>query len=221
MPPPAAAPRRRGWIAPALAVLVAAVVAVVVIGGGSPSSDDAAPDGSPGSSTTSSESIPDPVHIESDAPTYATLDELVAASDLVVRARVTVTERGRVFGDPEEQGGDAIQSRLVGLEVAEVLAGAEPPPEFYVEEEGWLLDGAPLIVDGLAPSAEGDDAIWFLVDPTDASDEASALITVNAQGRYVVVDGGLVGAEGDDPLVARIEAISPDQLAQQVRAAAG
>lgn len=33
-----------------------------------------------------------------------------------------------------------------------------------VEEEGWLADGKPLVVDGAAPSTQGDVGIWFLVE---------------------------------------------------------
>ena len=147
------------------------------------------------------------MEIESDSPTYATLDQLLAATDLVVRARVTSTERGRVFGEPGEE--TALESRLVALEVTEVLRGAEPPAEFLVEEEGWLLDGSPLIVDGLVPSAEGDDAIWFLVDPSTDTQEPTPFVTVNAQGRYLVVDGALIGADGTDPLVGRLPPSAP------------
>lgn len=207
--------RARGWVPPVLALVVAGVLAVVLVAGGGGSSDAPSGDGGTGSTTTRA---PAPVGIESDSPTYATLDELLATTDLVVRARVTSTERGRVFGEPGEE--NAIESRLVALEVTETLRGAEPPPQILVEEEGWLVsDGAPLIVDGLVPSATGDDAIWFLVDPSEDPQEAAPFVTTNAQGRYLVVDGRLVGPDGDDPLVARIEALTPEELEAAVRAA--
>lgn len=199
-----AAARARGWVPPVLALVVAGVLAVVLVAGGG--SDE--PGGGPAPTTATTE--PGPVRIESDSPAYATLDELLAASDLVVRARVTSTDRGRVFGEPGEE--TALESRLVALEVTETLRGEEPPPEILVEEEGWLLDGSPLIVDGLAPSATGDDAIWFLVDPSEDATEATPFVTVNAQGRYLVVDDRLVGPDGDDPLVTRIEAMTPTAL---------
>lgn len=204
--------RSRTWVAPLVAVVVAGVLAVVLVVGGSSAERDQSPGDGPTSSTTE----PPPVAVESDAPAHATLAELVAASDLVVRATVTSVERGRVFGDPGQEG--AIESRLVGVEVTEVLHGEEPPPEFLVEEEGWLLDGSPLIVDGLAPSVVGTDVIWFLVDPTDT--EPAPFVTVNAQGRYTVDGDALVGADGDDPLVARVETLTPTDLEAQVRAAA-
>ncbi len=207
-----AASRVRGWVPPVVALVVAGILAAGLVAGGGSSSD-----GEAGGGGTSTTSTPAPVDISSDSPAYATLDELLAASDLVVRARVTSTERGRVFGEPGED--TALESRLVGLEVTEVLRGAEPPAEVLVEEEGWLLDGSPLIVDGLVPSATGDDAIWFLVDPSDDPDEPAPFVTTNAQGRYIVVDGELVGADGDDPLVGELEALGPEGLQDAVRAA--
>lgn len=210
-----ASSRSRAWIPPVVAVVVAAVLAGVLLagGGGSPS-DDGGGGGDDGAESTSP-AEPPPVDIASDSPAYATLDELLAASDLVVRARVTSTERGRVFGEPGEA--TAIESRLVALEVTETLRGPEPPAEILVEEEGWLLDGSPLIVDGLVPSAAGDDAIWFLVDPSDDPQEASPFVTTNAQGRYLVVDGTLLGPDGDDPLVLRIEQLGPTALEDAIR----
>ncbi|HEX7131468.1 MAG TPA: hypothetical protein VF228_02790 [Iamia sp.] len=205
-----AASRSRGWVPPVVALVVAAILAVVLVAGGGGSSDD------PVADETSTMATPRPVDISSDSPAYATLDELLAATDLVVRARVTSTERGRVFGEPGEE--TALESRLVALEVTETLRGTEPPSEFLVEEEGWLLDGSPLIVDGLVPSATGDDAIWFLVDPSTDTQEPTPFVTTNAQGRYLVVDDTLIGPDGDDPLVTRIEALTPDELEDAIRA---
>lgn len=201
--------RGRGWVAPALALVVAGVLAVTLVAGGG--SDDR-----PIAGTTTT-TTPDPVRIESDSPAYATLGELLAATDLVVRARVTSTDRGRVFGEPGEE--TALESRLVALEVTETLRGTAPPAEILVEEEGWLLDGSPLIVDGLVPSATGDDAIWFLVDPSEDPQEPTPFVTTNAQGRYLVVDGALVGADGPDPLVAELTAMTPEELERAIRSA--
>jgi hypothetical protein len=197
-----------------VALIVAALLAVVLVSGGSGSGSGSGDPASDGSTATAS-TEPAPVDIASDSPTYATLDELLAASDLVVRARVTSTERGRVFGEPGEE--NAIESRLVGLEVTETLKGAEPPPEILVEEEGWLLDGAPLIVDGLVPSATGDDAIWFLVDPSDDPQEPTPFVTTNAQGRYLIVDDTLIGADAQDPLIQRLESLTPEALETAIR----
>ena len=103
--------------------------------------------------TTTTTVEPQPVAVTSDAPRVATLAELVASADVVVRGEVTATERGRLFGEP---GAGAVESRLVTLRVDEVLAG-EAPPEgpLVVEEEGWLEDGTPIVVDGAPPSTGG------------------------------------------------------------------
>ena len=142
----------------------------------------------------------DAVQVTSDSPRYGTLDELIAAADLVVRGEVIATERGRWFGDGAT--GPRIQSRLVTLAVHEVLAGSPPDGvgadgtgSLLLEEEGWLEDGSPIVVDGAAPSAVGDAGVWFLVDPGD--DTADAWIVVSAQGRRL--------GEVDD-LVARLRA---------------
>ena len=75
-----------------------------------------------------------------------------------------------------------------------------------------------MVVDGAAPSAVGDEGIWFLVDPGD--DTTDALIVVNAQGRYLVDGDHLTGAEGGDALVAVLTGGSLDGLADRIRSAA-
>ena len=159
-------------------------------------------------------SEPVPVAVTSNAPRVGTLPELVASADLVVRGSVTGIDRGRMFGEP---GAGAVESRLVTIRVDEVLAG-EPPPEaaVVVEEEGWLDDGTPIVVDGLAPSELGDDGIWFLVDV--GTDELPVHVVVSAQGRYLVDDGALIGAEGNDPLVADLAARTPTDLVAAITA---
>lgn len=186
-------------VGPILAVVVAGVAAVGLTRG---DDDDAPP------------ALPEPVAVTSDAPRLASLEALVAASDVVVRAEVVTTEHGRVFGDP---GGERIESRLVTLDVAEVLVGdASVEGTLVVEEEGWLEDGAPLIVDGAAPSNVGDDGVWFLVDVGDA--DLPIYVVVSAQGRYLVDEGALSGAAGDDSLVDELVNLSVEELTTRIGA---
>ncbi len=207
--------RRPRWAValPAAAVVAAIVVAFLALGDA-----DHDPDGAGASGTASSASLPaDAVAVSSDAPAADSLAELVDGADLVVRAEVVATERGRWFGD----GGDGarIQSRLVTLRVTDVLAGRAPAaPTLLVEEEGWLEDGAPLVVDGAAPSRVGDEGVWFLVDGGDP--ELGAYVVVGVQGRYLVAgpDGELDGAAGGDPLVRRLAALTVEELAKAVGA---
>jgi len=186
-------------LGPAAAIVVAVTAGVAL----TRSDDDAPP------------IAPDPVAVSSDAPRLASLDELLSASDLVVRAHVSGTERGRVFGEP---GGDAtVESRLVTLDVSEVLAGAAPTDgAVLVEEEGWLEDGTPLIVDGAAPSSPGDDGIWFLVRVGDP--DVPVFVVISAQGRYLVDGERLAGASGEDPLIATLARLSVDELSARIAA---
>jgi hypothetical protein len=193
--------------------VVVALVAATALGGRGTGTPAPAPDQDPAPDTVPGEDG-EPVAVSSDAPRFATLADLLDASDVVVSGEVVATERGRPFGEP---GGTAIVSRLVTLRVDEVLAGTAPAgaPNLLIEEEGWLDDGPPLVVDGAAPSEVGDRGIWFLVDAGDP--ELPVHVVVNAEGRYLLDDAGaLVGADGDDPLIAEIEALTPDALAARV-----
>ena len=194
---------------PVIAVVVALVAGLVYAA-------QAGDDGPASQASPTTTLAPDAVEVTSDAPAYASLQELVDASDLIVRGRITGAERGRWFGNP---GAGRIQSRLLTLDVEDVLAG-KPKGELsslLVEEEGWTSDGEPLVIDGAVPSQEGDEGIWFLVD---AGDETTgSWIVVNSQGRYLVdPDGttGLVGAKGDDPLVAQLSALSLPELEAKI-----
>ena len=210
---PTATPEETGrptalrWAVPLAVLVIAAVVAAAVLvtrDGG---------DGGGSAAPPSTSVPPDAVEVTSDAPAFASLQELAGASDLIVRGHVTSTARGRRFGDP---GGSAIESRLVRLRVDEVLRGTLPEGEqtVLVEEEGWTEDGRPLVVDGARPTQEGDAGIWFLTATGD--DTSGSWIVVNAQGRYLQDGDELVGAEGDDPLVADLSAGSVDDLADRI-----
>lgn len=197
-------------VVPVVVVVVALTVTAVVAGR---SADDRAgrPDVDPAPSSTTE---PPAEAVDSDAPRYSTLAELRAAADLVVTGRVIDTTRGRVFGDTA--AGTAIRSRVVTVEVTSVVAGTDPGTRsLLVEEEGWLLDGTPLIVDGLAPSAVGDEGIWFLAAGGDP--DLGAYVVVNFQGRYLTNGDALRGAAGDDPLVTGLSGMGLEALVAAVR----
>lgn len=193
-------------VGPVVAMAVAIVGALLVTG-----RDDAG--------TPAVQAEPEPVAVSSDAPRMASLDELVAASDVVVQGRVVETRRGRNFGGP---GGRTIVSRLVTLRVDTVLAGAPPTAgAVLVEEEGWLDDGSPLVVDGLRPTEEGDQGVWFLAAGGDP--DVPAYVVVGPQGRYLAdpqPGERLTGAAGNDPLVSDLTSLGPDGLADAVQRSA-
>ena len=130
---------------------------------------------------------------------FASLDEMGAASDLVVEADVVAVERGRLVGEPDEGG---VISRIVTLAVADVIRGDAAASTVIVEEEGWLPDGTPIIVDDVEPSVVGDHGVWFL-DALDAPDGADlpAYLVINSQGRMLERGDRVVGGDQTDPLV--------------------
>ena len=178
-----------GVVALLLPIVVSAVVAIVGLASG----DDAA----------------DPVELDSDAPTYTSLDELVAASDLAVVATVADVSEGRTLTAPDDPG-TGFRTRLVELEVSRALIG-EPPTPLVVEEPAELLDGTPVVVDGLEPLDVGAQAVWFLVAGDDETLPYHAV--VNAQGRVTP------GAAADDPLSQEMAALGLDGLIDAVLAA--
>jgi hypothetical protein len=94
---------------------------------------------------------------------------------------------------------------LVTVRIDDVLKGAtgERLATVVIEEEGWLADGTPIAVNGLAPSTEQDRGVWFL-DRIETG-EGPTYVVVNEQGRYVARDGRTVGADTDDALITKIE----------------
>ena len=107
---------------------------------------------------------PELVELDSDAPTYTSLDELVRASDLIVVATVADVADGRTVTAPDDPAA-GIRTRLVELDVSRALVG-EPPTPLVVEEPAELLDGRPVVVDGMEPLDESEQAVWFLVAGT-------------------------------------------------------
>jgi hypothetical protein len=195
---------RRGL--PAAILLAVAAAVGVVRWSASGSGEEAAIAGAPSPLAVSASSLYE----------FDDLASMVAASDLVVRARVDTTARGRLVGD----GDAAIVSRIDTLQVDEVLAGdAEAGTTLLVEEEGWLGDGTAIAVNGLAPSESGMDAIWFLDRRPDP--ELPGYLVINHQGRYVVDGDRIRGAAGDDPLVTELEPLGPEGLTAAVRRLSG
>ena len=154
---------------------------------------------------------------------FTELDQLVAASDLIVVGRVVADEKGRVFGAKDGGTSAAIRSHVLTLEIDEVLRGASGSPTttsgarpvVLIEEEHSLTDGTPVSVDGMRRSRVGDRGVWFLVASGDP--EFPGYSVVNSQGRYLYVNGGLRGGDRSDRLVRSIEALESGLLETTLR----
>ncbi len=106
---------------------------------------------------------PEPVAVTATGPVAETLDELVAMSDVVVEAEVVSVTDGRAISDPSNPAA-GIRTQLAELEVAVVHAGdLGAGDQLVVEQESALLDGTPLVVNGLRALAPGDSGVFFLV----------------------------------------------------------
>jgi hypothetical protein len=160
------------------------------------------------------------VVVPAESSVHATsLAELIDASDTVVIGRVLSTQRGRLVAG---ERGSGFVTRLVRLQVDEVLAGEEPGEELIVEEPGWLTDGSPIAVNGVPGSVEGDLGIWFLIRGTDP--DAPYFAVVNDQGRYLVDphdETRFRDVPVSDPLIDQLERTEPIILRHQVQEAAG
>lgn len=122
---------------------------------------------------------------------YDSPSALASEADLVVRARVTDTGRGRTYAEGQ---GDEYTSRYVTLDVLETLKGAlSTGSSIRVEEEGWDGYGVGYVVNGLQWSEVGDEGYYFL-SPL----EGGTYGTRGSFGR-VLVKGDVVGPSGLEP----------------------
>jgi hypothetical protein len=211
-------------------LVVAVVVAVLAGRSDSPGPSTAATPGAarvnaPAGTTAGAPQGVDgpPVDVRADAgPPAASLDALVAASDVVVRGRVVAVERGRTIGTSTQ----GIVTRLVRVQVDDLLAGDRSvvgaDGVVVVEEEGWLPDGRAVRVNGVEPTAIDDAGVWFLVQGR--SEEFPYTALVSEQGRFFTDPADptrFVVSGADDALVRSIEALGPDALGTELAGLAG
>lgn len=128
-----------------------------------------------------------PVSIEAVGPRFRSITELVDASDLVVHGTVTEIDDGRTITDSADPAA-GITTQLAQVDVDMVLVGQHDGP-LIVEQEAALLDGTPVVVNGVAPLNVGDVGYLFLI--RGESDEFPYTALVNEQGWVPVVDGTL------------------------------
>lgn len=142
---------------------------------------------------------------------FASLDEMLQASDAVVVGVVEATSRGRLVGDPSDGG---VISRVVTVRVEQSLWSPREPlaAVLLVEEEGWLPDGTPIEVNGVAASAVGDRGLWFLDQV--AADDVTTMVVINSQGRFLDTAAGTVGGDQGDALVQILQQRPFSQLAE-------
>ena len=175
--------RRPAFVGLPAAVVIAVVVVVVVW--------LVRDDGSPGPATDVT-----PLAVTADGPTFGTLDELALASDRAIVVVVTAVGRGRSIADPTDPEAGII-TQLATAEVELVLLGDSTSGTVVIEQEATLLDGTPIVVNGLAPLRAGDRGVAFLV--AGGSEEFPYLALVNEQA-WFALDGDRLATGRDDPV---------------------
>jgi hypothetical protein len=124
-----------------------------------------------------------PVEVRADGPRFDELEEMGEASDLVVDATVVAIDDGRTITDPTDPTA-GFTTWLIELEVNETLRG--PSRDVVIlEQEATLLDGAPIVVNGMKPAELGQRAVWFLV--AGDGEQFPYFAVINEQG--VLTDG--------------------------------
>ena len=147
------------------------------------------------------------IDIDSSAADFSTLDDLVAASDLVVVATVADITDGRQITAPADPDA-AVVTRLLVLDVSDVLAGSSDRRRDRRGASG-AGDGTPVVVDGIEPLDVGDEAIWFLV--AGDAETMPYFAVVNRQGRYTIA-GDTLQPASDDPLSRQAGSPRPGRL---------
>src|SRR3954452_1998088 len=105
--------RRGRWLLLGMPIVAAVVVGVLVLAGRGPSAPD-------DTASQPTDTTPAPVGVDATSSyDFATLEQMVDNTDLVVRGRVIATEGGPLVGEADA----SVVSRVVTLQVDDVLGG--------------------------------------------------------------------------------------------------
>jgi len=117
--------------------------------------------------------------------TFERLEDLVAASPVIVLVTVTSVESGRTVGTGEGEW----KTNLATLRVEQVIAG-EAREVIAIEETG--TNGVPYL-------AEGDRAVLSLIpyQGRPPREDVPFFVNIGSQGRFLVEDDGTVAPAGD------------------------
>ncbi len=162
---------------------------------------------------TSSETEPTALDLTSSGPSYATVEEMAGASDLVVIATIVAAEQGRSIGDPTNPDA-GITTTLYRLDVEQLLAG-QASRGIIVEHESALADGTPISINGTSAPTVGHRVLLFLIAGQSEAFPHHAII--NEQGRYEIGGQRIVAATSHS-LASEVEGTSLDDLVRSLAA---
>lgn len=157
---------------------------------------------------------PDPIDITASGPVYESVDELVAASDLIITGQITSSAPGRVITDPSDPTA-GIRTTVFTIEVGETLRG-DPTTAVTIEYETALLDRTPITINGVTAPANNERGLYFLISGSGQDFPHYAI--ANHQGRFIIDEEQVLKSTGQtDSLSARISATPLDGLKTQLR----
>lgn len=155
----------------------------------------------------SSPSVHETQTIEADEPyANASLDELGAVSDLVVRGSVTAVEHGIELGSDR-----GVDYKAYTVAVADA-AGVEVESVRVIVSEA--MDGVPITLHNRPELSVGDEAIWCLTEiaPEFGYD---GYVLVSASSVFPIRDGQVVN-DGDAPGALEAEELGPEGTWQRI-----
>ena len=115
----------------------------------------------------------EPVDLAATEPIFDSADALAEASDLVIVGTVIAAGPGRSISDPADPTA-GIQTTVFEVMIDELVRGETVNGEtvhgetvqadaLTIEHETGLIDGTPITINGTAPPAIGDQAVFFLI----------------------------------------------------------
>lgn len=148
-----------------------------------------------------------PVAVTAAGPSFATVAELAAASDRIVVVAVEAVGAGRTIADPGDPDA-GIVTQLVTARVERALDDGATGT-LVIEQESTLLDGTPIVVNGLPPLTAGDQGVAFLV--AGDSEEFPYHALVNEQA-WLPFDGDVIRTTGTDAVRSAWDGRTVDEL---------
>lgn len=148
-----------------------------------------------------------------EAVDFASLEEMVAGSDVVLEGTIIGVEPGRIVGEA-----DPIQFLQLTIRIEELLAGSTPTgavETLLMEESTGSVEG-PDNLEGVYGSSVGDHGVYFL----GWKDSTPYYYLINSEGRFLEVDGRMVASNDLDDWAAELEQLTLEEFKTRVESAA-
>ena len=167
------------------------------------------------SAPTTSAGATEPISSLAEEDMYSTLEELAAASAMVVEGTITGTRRGVFVGERPGQ----MQTMEVLVRVSTTLKGSQPESLSF-HEEGWDSAGRARNTPGVARSQAGQTGIFFLLSGPHPESGTTVHGLVNSQSRFFQDGESVRAGNQNDDFSKSQEKKTWDEFREDVRRAA-